>query len=192
MGERPIMSLTRRKREHGLSIVRLQPGQQREYRIASSRLMGVWTHFLDEARTYPCTAGAGPCRWDHTQTSLRWQGWLQVCPPGTPASQFLGITWAAVRDCPRLLVNGNATLRSCALVASRGAASIRSRQFMILGFPDPNARLPIEEQLRAWYFDMLGPEITWPRPTNPAWIARPTELNDIVWCDNPFVDATAS
>jgi hypothetical protein len=182
----------RYRREQHLSVIRLMPGQQLELRIASHAVTGLWTHFLDEARTYGCTGATSACCWDHSKTSLRWQGWLQVCRPGNPTTYHLPITWAAARDCPRLFKPGAPTLRGHVLYASRGAASIRSREYLILGFHDPVAKLPSPENLRDWFFDLLGPQITWPLPTNPNWQPRTITPADVLWDDDPFrVDDTA-
>jgi len=192
MEQRPIMSPTRYRREVGQSVLRVVPGQTLALLIASRALVGCWTHFLDEARTYPCVGAVGGCRWDHTQTSLRWQGWLQVSALSRPQTKHLAITWAAARDCPYLFDPPQDTLRGHYLNVSRGAGSIRSRLHLIFGPKQEAPKMPLEEDLRAWFWDLLGPQTTWPKPTSRAWDGRPLTMEDVKWDDNPFVSEMSS
>jgi len=113
-------------------ILTIRPGGGEKVICLSSRLVGVFVHFVD-GRTTPCTEqppkGKHPgsrCHVDHLRTSTRWQGWLAVQLQKCPLPFMLSITEAVVRDAKSLLVmSGN--LRGLRMLLFRSNSSPRSK-----------------------------------------------------------------
>jgi len=166
------------------SILKVPPGERLCFQICSNRVVGVWTHFVADVRTYPCLGGER-CPFDHRQTSMRWQGWLQVVRYGQRRNLFLPLTWSAVRDEPRIHAPIG-SLRGHLLYVSRAGQSKRNRMHAILGFKsDDQPSLPPALDLRAWLVALWGPAENWPHETISL---RPAKLavEHVAWDDDPF------
>lgn len=183
-GELPPADQLPTQRDASRTIVRIAAGERQHYTICSHALVGVWTHFVGEARTYPCL-GVLNCYFDHAQTSLRWQGWLQVVKYGQRRPQFLPLTWAAVRDEQRLRSVAK-TIRGKTLYLSRSGHSIRSRQYAVMGYDsEDQAGLPSPYDVRQWLMDLWGHPSTWPNGAGPR-RTSPLLASEVAWDDDPF------
>lgn len=165
------------------SILKVQPGPSTPYVICSQSLVGVWTHFVGEVRSYPCL-GPALCPFDHAQTSMRWQGWVQVAKYGQRRALFLSLTWTAARDEPRLYHHPG-DLRGFQLWVSRAGSTMRNRMHCIMGFRYADMdQLPPAMDVRKWLLHLWGKASTWPVWTNKV---LDYSEDDVPWDNNPFL-----
>jgi len=112
-------------------IITIFPGEPKTYVAVSPAAVLVHTHYVD-GRTVLCTADQGTCRYDHRYTSRRAQVWLAVQAMYGRQGQFLPLTEAAVRDCPRLFEPGF-ILRGRRIDVGRAGKSMQSRVRLTIG-----------------------------------------------------------
>src|SRR5262245_10675827 len=172
------------------SILRIPPGTNYDLTVVSASITGVWTHYIDQHRTYPCLGPSATCYFDHEATSLRWQGWLQVVTGPGRASRFLCVSEAAGRDTPQFWVQAG-KLAGRQLIVARAGHSIRGRLHTMLGFPRPDMQLPASVDMKRWLIGMWEAPSLWPLGKDGTSRLCPLTTSDVCWDDDPHEFAKA-
>jgi hypothetical protein len=167
------------------AIVRCERGSTLDLTILSPALRGVWTHFVDAHRTYPCLGPHSQCYFDHRNTSLRWQGWLQVQTGVGRPSRFACITEAAARDCPVLFTSAG-QLRGRQLVLQRADHSKRGRMVALVGPMRPSANVPASVDLRQWLLGLWEQPSLWPLGLGGISRREALQAHEVEWDDDPY------
>lgn len=160
-------------------IAKVTNGPPSTWTCLSTRIVGVYTHWVEARGTVPCTGSSKTCITDHKTTSQKWAGWLAVTKGNGHYLQYLHLTESAVVDCPMLLEKDR-DLRGLVLNVGRTGDPKRGRMHVAItpALLDKR-RLLAEPDVRVFLFNLWGPYLSWARKG--AEKDGPSEWTDPRW-----------
>lgn len=168
-------------------IVRVDGQSVQDWVIVSNAVVGVWTHYIDDRRTFPCCGDHDTCPFDHQRTSRRWQGWLAVQKPLGKVAWYVCLTQSAVANCP-VLIDGAGSLRGLELRLKRAIDGNKNSRLMASTGVNmwETTRLLQAPDVTLFLQTLWGPPETWPvkwpegKPVPPLQLSDSVELNGVV------------